>query len=109
MYKALVVLSVFCASAAQMLLKRGAAEKRPGLRQYLNPWVLGGYAVLAATLVANVYCLSKGVAVKEISAIESLGYLFVPALSRLFFGERITWTKAAAIAIVMVGVLVFLS
>lgn len=108
MYKLLVVVSVFAAAGAQMLLKQGAKKQYASfLRQYLNPWVISGYGIMGCSLLLNIFCLSRGVLVKEISIIESLSYLFVPMLSWLFFKEKVTWRKAGAIAVIMVGVVVF--
>ncbi|MBR5378403.1 MAG: EamA family transporter [Bacteroidales bacterium] len=108
MYKLLVILSVFAAAGAQMLLKQGAKKDHPTFwKQYLNPWVIGGYGIMGASLLLNIFCLSHGVQVKEISIIESLSYLFVPLLSWLFFKEKITWRKAGAIVVIMTGVVVF--
>ena len=104
----LVVVSVFAAAGAQMLLKQGARKNHSSFwRQYLNSWVIGGYGIMGASLLLNIFCLSHGVQVKEISTIESLSYLFVPMLSWVFFKERITWRKAGAIIVIMVGFLVF--
>lgn len=108
MYKLLVVVSVFAAAGAQMLLKQGAKNHYASfLRQYMNPWVMGGYAIMGCGLLLNIFCLSRGVQVKEVSIIESLSYLFVPLLSWLFFKEKVTWRKAGAIVVIMVGVVVF--
>lgn len=108
MYKLLVVLAVFAAAGAQMLLKQGAKEEYPSFwRQYVNPWVIGGYGIMGVSMLLNIFCLSRGVQVKEVSIIESLSYLFVPCLAWLFFKETITWRKAGAIAIIMLGVVVF--
>lgn len=108
MYYLLVVLSVLVAAGAQMLLKQGAKKEYPSfLRQYLNPWVIGGYGIMGASLILNIFCLSRGVQVKEVSIIESFSYLFVPSFSWLFFKEKITWRKAAAIVVIMAGVVVF--
>ena len=107
-YKALVIFSVLCAAGAQMLLKQGAKKQYPSFwRQYLNPWVMGGYVIMAMSLLLNIFCLSHGVQIKEVSIIESLSYLFVPCLSWLFFKEDISWLKAGAIAIIFLGVVVF--
>ena len=107
-YYGLVVLAVFSAAGAQMLLKKGASITYPSLvRQYLNPWVIGGYAIMGCSLLLNVFCLSRGVQLKELGGIESLSYLFVPMLSWVFFKEKITWRKACAIAVIMLGVVVF--
>ena len=108
MYKLFVILSVLAAAGAQMLLKQGARKQYPSfIRQYLNPWVIGGYVVMGMTLLLNIFCMSHGVQIKEVSIIEALSYLFVPCLSWLFFKEKITWRKAGAIAMIMVGVVVF--
>lgn len=107
-YYLLVILSVLSAAGAQMLLKQGAKEQyQTFIRQYLNPWVMGGYGIMGASLLLNIFCLSHGVQVKEVSIIESLSYLFVPVFSWVFFKERITWRKAGAIAVIMAGVVVF--
>lgn len=109
MYYLLVILSVLSAAVAQMLLKQGAKSLyQTFLRQYINPWVIGGYGIMGCSLLLNIFCLSHGVQVKEISIIESLSYLFVPVLSWVFFKERITWRKTGAIMVIMIGVLVFL-
>ena len=108
MYKLLVILAVFAAAGAQMLLKQGAKKEYPSFwKQYLNPWVIGGYGIMGASMLLNIFCLNRGVQVKEVSIIESLSYLFVPCLSWLFFKEMITWRRAGAIAVIMVGIVVF--
>lgn len=108
MYYALVILSVFAAACAQMLLKQGARQNYVSFwRQYFNPWVIGGYVIMTCSLVLNTFCMSRGVQVKEVSTIESLSYLFVPCLAFLLFKEKITWRKAGAIAIIIGGVIIF--
>lgn len=73
MYIILVILSVFAAACAQMLLKRGANKAyTPWWRQYMNGYVIGGYAIMLAAMVANIFAMSKGVMMKEVSTIESL-------------------------------------
>lgn len=107
-YYLLVIVSVLAAAGAQMLLKQGAKKQYASfLRQYLNPWVIGGYSIMGCGLLLNIFCLSHGVQVKEVSIIESLSYLFVPLLSWFFFKEKVTWRKAGAIAVIMAGVVVF--
>ena len=108
MYYILVILSVFAAAGAQMLLKQGARRNYAGFwRQYLNPWVISGYAIMLGSLVLNIFCISKGVQVKEVSTLESFNYLFVPCIAFLLFREYITWRKAVSIAIIIIGVILF--
>lgn len=104
----LVILSVFLASGAQMLLKKGALQPHGSfLKEYLNPWVIGGYVILGLTLVLNIYAMSRGIQVKEVGIIESLSYLFVPLMSLLFFKERLTPRKTLSIVIIIAGIAVF--
>ena len=108
MYYILVISSVFLAACAQMLLKEGARQEyAQWWRQYMNGWVLGGYAIMFVTMIINIFAMSKGVQVKEVSIIESMSYLFVPALSFVFFKEKLTWRKITAILIIITGVIVF--
>lgn len=107
-YYVIVILSVFAAACAQMLLKVGASKQYDSfIRQYVNVWVIGGYGIMFASMAVNIYAMSKGVMVKEVSIIESLSYLFVPLLSFLLFREKLTWKKVGAIAVIMIGVIVF--
>lgn len=108
MYKLLVILAVFTAAGAQILLKKGALKEYvPFWRQYVNPWVIGGYAVMALSLLLNVFCMGHGVLAKEVSTIESSSYLFVPILSWLFFRENLSWRKVGSIAVILIGIIVF--
>lgn len=108
MYYIIVIASVFLAACAQMLLKQGACQEcAQWWRQYANGWVIGGYAIMFGTMIMNIYAMSKGVQVKELSIIESMSYLFVPTLSFVIFKEKLTWRKIFAIAIIITGVIVF--
>ena len=106
---ALIALGVvFVASCAQMLLKQGARQAySPWWRQYLNGWVIGGYTLMFAAMIANIWCMHQGLQLKELSIIESMSYLFVPTLSWLLFEERINLRKGVAIGIIIIGVIVF--
>lgn len=107
-YKLIVILAVFTAACAQMLLKKAATIKYPSaIRQYLNPWVIGGYGIMGLVMLVNIFAMSKGVQLKEVGIIESLSYLFVPCLSWIFFGERLNRMKMVAIGIIMAGIVVF--
>ena len=99
--------AVFVSSASQMLLKKGATIKyESALREYLNPWVISGYALMVLSTLCVIYAY-RGVAYKNGAIIESLGYLLIMFLSRMFFGEKITKKKLLGNMIILAGVLVF--
>lgn len=104
----IVILSVFLAACAQMLLKQGACQQyNTWWRQYINGWVIGGYTIMLGTMMMNIFAMSRGVEVKEVSVIESMSYLFVPILSFVIFKERLTWRKVCAIGVIIIGIVVF--
>lgn len=108
LYYVIVILSVFAAACAQMLLKQGARKEYASWwRQYINPWVIGGYGIMACSLVLNIWCMSKGIQVKEVSVIESMSYLFVPVLAFMLFKEKLTMRRILAIGIIVGGVVIF--
>lgn len=107
-YILIALLSVFTAACAQMLLKRGARQAyTPWWRQYVNGWVISGYGIMFLTMVLNIWCMHRGLQLKELSVIESTSYLFVPALSWYLFREQMSRRKMIAIGIIIVGVIVF--
>ena len=108
MYYIVVITSVFIAALSQLLLKSSSKDEHENvIREYLNWKVICGYGMMGVSLLMNIFAMSKGVQVKEVSIIESLSYLFVPALSFFVFKEKLSWQKIGAIAVIMVGVVVF--
>ena len=104
----IVISSVFLAACAQMLLKQGARQQYDAWwRKYIKGWVIGGYTIMLGTMMMNIFAMSRGVAVKEMSIIESMSYLFVPILSFVTFRERLTWRKIIAIGVIIIGIIVF--
>lgn len=108
MFYALALFNVFVAAVAQMLLKKAAITPHKSfIKEYLNPWVIGGYSLMVFSLVSNVYVLSQGVLLKELGTIEAFSYLFVPVLAFIFFKEKLSPRKMLSIALILVGVVIF--
>lgn len=106
-YFLLYGLSVTVASASQLLLKKSATQKHTSfLREYLNPYVLSGYGLLFLSMFLTILAF-RGMDYKNGPVIESLGYVLVLFLSRIFFGERITGRKVAGTVCILAGMLVF--
>ena len=104
----IVISSVFIAACAQMLLKQGARHQYDTWwRQYINGWVIGGYAIMLGTMLMNIFAMSRGVLVTEVSIVESMSYLFVPILSFVIFKERLTWSRVGAIFVIIIGIIMF--
>lgn len=107
LYFLLYGLSVTVASVSQLLLKKSATQKHASfLREYLNPYVLSGYGLLFLSMFLTILAF-RGMDYKNGPVIESLGYVLVLLLSRIFFGEKITGRKVAGTVCILAGMLVF--
>lgn len=102
-----MLLSVTIASVSQILLKKSALCKyKSVVREYFNPYVIGGYVFLFLSMLLTVYAYS-GMDYKNGPVIEALGNVIVLVLSYLFFKEKISMRKLLGIACIMLGILVF--
>ena len=108
-YLLCMLISVSIASVSQILLKKSALQKYDSvIKEYLNPWVIGGYGMLFLSMLMSVYAYS-GVDFKNGPVIESLGNVFVLVLSWFVFGEKLSVRKMAGILCIMLGIMVFYS
>ena len=78
------------------------------LREYLNPWVISGYGLMVVSTLLTVGGYA-GLEYKNGAVIESLGFMLVMLLSRLFFREKITKKKLIGNALILLGIAVFYS
>ena len=78
----LAMLGAVClAAASQMLLKKAAKTAYPNVvREYLNVWVVGGYALLVLSMLSVIFAC-RGLEVKNIPVLESLGFPLVMLLT----------------------------
>lgn len=106
-YLIFLLMSVVISSFAQVLLKKGALVKHDSvIREYLNVFVIGGYALMFIATAFTVIAYS-GMEYKNAPIIESLGYVIIMILCRVFFGEPITKRKLIGNILVLVGIVVF--
>ena len=107
LYYSFLLAGVLAASFSQVLLKKGAMHTWPSfIREYLNPWVMGGYFLLLCSTALNI-CGLRGLSFLNGPVMESFGYVFVLFLSRLFFREPITKRKLAGVGCILAGMLVY--
>jgi len=113
----LIVASVLCSAAAQLVLKKGmtgvAATSGHGLLDklhavmnvLLNPWIIGGFALYGLGALVWLLVLAR-VDVSLAYPFVALGFVVTAALGYLLLGEPMTTAKIAGIALVTAGVVV---
>ncbi|MBO5292544.1 MAG: EamA family transporter [Lachnospiraceae bacterium] len=106
-YFFLYILSVVIASFSQILLKKSATRQYTSvIREYLNPYVIIGYGMLFGSMLLTIMAF-KGMEFKNGAIIESLGYVLVILLSRIFFSEKITKNKVIGTVCILAGITIY--
>lgn len=85
---------------------RRGSEHKSVIFEYLNPWVISGYFLLAASTICVIFAF-KGVDFKNGPVIESLGFPLVMILGRIFYGEKLTKNKLIGMGLIMLGVVIY--
>ena len=106
-YWASMVSAVIISAISQMLLKKSATIQYDNkIKEYLNVWVILGYALMVLSTLCVIYAY-KGIAYKNGAVIESFGYLLIMILSNIIFHEEITRYKLIGNIIIIIGILIF--
>jgi len=107
-YGYLILITAFFTAVSQIMLNVSAEKTYDKkLREYLNPWVIGSYAILGLVLIANVWIM-QFVQLKVAHVIAASTYVFVLVLSRVFLKEPLSWKKVLGNALIIAGIAVFI-
>ncbi|MBO4997245.1 MAG: EamA family transporter [Lachnospira sp.] len=106
-YFIIAIVSGMLSSFSQILLKKSALKEEESIvKQYVNPYVIGGYAITATCMILMIIAF-KGMPYKYGAVLESLTYLYIMILSRVFIGEKLTKKKVLGNLIIVAGVIIF--
>lgn len=106
-YVMIFIVSVLIASSAQIILKSSADKKHDSfLKEYLNLKVIIGYGMMFFSTILTILAYRK-LEYKYGSIIESLGYIFMLLLSKMFLNEKITKSKVIGNIIIVFGIIIF--
>lgn len=106
-YILVAILSGVFSAFSQVLLKKSSnAEHRTRLNEYLNLYVISGYALVFLCMVLMIYAY-KGLPFKYGAVMESLVYLYVMVLGKFFLNEEITRKRILGNLFIVCGVIVF--
>ncbi len=106
-YYFIAVFSGILSSFSQVLLKKSAEKKKKTIwGEYLNPYVITGYIITMVCMLLTIIAY-RGMPFKYGAVLESLSYLYIMILSRLFLHEKLTKKKLAGNIIIVAGVIIF--
>lgn len=106
-YALFLLFGVFISSVSQVVLKKAANEKHTSIiQEYLNPKVIGAYAVFVLATLLNVYSY-KGIPLSMGPVLESTSYIYVTYFGYRFFDEKITAKKIVSLVLIVLGIVVY--
>lgn len=106
-YIAVMIFSVMVASVSQLLLKKSADRHHLSIFwEYLNPYTMTAYFLLLCSTLLTIAAF-RGLDYKNGPVIESLGYLFVLILGRVFNHEKISRRKLVGNFVIIAGIIIF--
>lgn len=99
--------SVFISSCSQIILKIGSKKSyKNKIKEYLNIYVLSGYCILGLATIFAIWSL-KGIELKSAPILNSVSYIYILVLSKIFLNEKISKQKIIGNLLIIVGVIVF--
>lgn len=106
-YVLIAIFSGILSSFSQVLLKMSAGkQKHTILGEYLNSYVIGGYFIMVFCMLLTVVAY-RGIPFKYGAVLESLVYLYIMVLSRVFLKEKLTKNKITGNVIIIMGIIIF--
>ncbi len=103
----ILIASVFVATCSQILLKKSSDIKYNSIiREYLNWRVIVGYGMMFVSTILTIIAF-KNLDYKYGPILESIGYIFMMILSRIFIKEPITKNKVIGNILILAGIVVF--
>ena len=103
------MLSVIISAFSQVLLKIAANRTYENrLREYLNPLVISAYGIFGLSWAMTTYALRYVEYAKNSPVIEATSYLWGPLFGVVLLREKITRRRALGMAVILVGIVIFL-
>ena len=106
-YVMLYLFSTFLASVSQVLLKKAALREHKSLLAEYTEWrVILGYGLFVGCTVLTMLAY-KGVPLNVGPVLEATGYIYVTIFGVTIFHEQMNRKKITALALIIVGILVY--
>lgn len=107
LHAAIMVVGVFIASVAQVLLKKEAMISHESrIKEYLNLRVVVAYGMMLASTLFSVLAF-RVIPISLGGILDSFGYLFVTFFGYTIFKEKITKERVIALIMIVSGIIVY--
>ena len=102
----ILLFGVFISSVSQVMLKMAARREWPSrIREYLNPLVIGAYALFFGSTLLSILA-DRGLPLSLGPVLEATGYIWVTLFGVTLFREKMNGMKLLALCLILGGILV---
>ena len=103
----IMVLGVFIASVAQVLLKKSSQITYDNkLKEYVNWRVLLGYTIMLMATFCTIYAY-RTIPISLGMLLDSTGYIFITFFGYMFFKESVTSRRMLALILIIFGIFIY--
>ena len=107
LHAVILLFGVFLGAISQVLLKKAALKKFDNkIKEYINPYVITAYTIFVMTTILSVIAYKK-VPLSMGPILEATSYIYVTLFAVRFFGEKISFIKAIALALIIFVIVIF--
>lgn len=107
LYSLILLAGVFISAVSQVLLKKSALKQYDNpVKEYMNPLVIVAYIMFFGTTLLSVAAY-RGIPLSLGPVLEATSYIYVTVFGVKFFGEKINRKKVCALAVIIIGILVY--
>lgn len=106
-YAFLILLGTFISAISQVMLKIEAGRPHKShLQEYLNPLVIIAYIMFVGTTLLSILAY-RGIPLSMGPILEATSYIYITLFGVKIFGEKMNKGKAAALALIICGIIVY--
>lgn len=107
LYSCFILFGTFISAVSQVMLKKATLKTYASrTKEYLNPMVIGAYAIFFFATLCTVFAY-KVVPLSMGPVLEATSYLYVTAFGAVVFNEKITKRKLIALLLIVSGIVVY--
>lgn len=107
LYAGISAFGVFISALSQVLLKKAAMKKYVSvIQEYFNPSVVIAYSIFLIATFLSVYAY-KVIPVSMGPLLDATSYIYVSIFGALFFQEKFSAKKIAAIGLIILGICIY--
>ena len=107
LYSGIILFGTLISAVSQVMLKKSAMQTHGSLmKEYANPLVIGAYVLFVLATLCSVIAY-RGIPLSLGAVLEASSYIYVTWFGVTLFHETISRRKAAALALIIIGIVIY--